>query len=97
ATLASSDNEYDSVSDLDRAGVFRINVGVSKETFRSLFNRGAVDGSSYDFTALDMIMPHPHYAAQNFICVLSPTDATFERVRGFLTEAYEIAANRRRD
>ena len=37
ATLASSDNDYDRASSLDRPGVFRLNLGVSKQTFQSLF------------------------------------------------------------
>ena len=41
ATLASSDNEYDRVSNLDRANVFRLNIGVTKETFHSLFGADA--------------------------------------------------------
>lgn len=94
ATLASSDNEYDRISDLDRPGVFRLNIGVSKQTFQSLFGAGSVDVSGYDFTALDTIMPHPDYAAQSFICVLSPSDATFERIQPMLAEAYEIARRR---
>jgi hypothetical protein len=94
ATMASSDNEYDRVSDLDRPGVYRLNVGVSRETFASLFGAPKVDVGDYDFTALDMIMPHPEYAAQHFICVLSPSEATFERLRPMLAEAYEIAKRR---
>lgn len=94
ATLASSDNEYESISNLDRPGVYRLNIGVSKPTFQSLFGAAKVDVSSYDFTALDVIMPHPDYAPQNFICVLSPSEATFERIRPLLAEAYEIAVRR---
>ncbi len=91
ATLATADNDYDRVSRLDRPGVFRLNIGVGKQTFQSLFGADHVDISRYDYTALDRIMPHPDYAAQNFICVLNPTKATFERVRTFLGEAYELA------
>ena len=94
ATMISSDNEYDRVSNLDRPGVYRLNIGVSKQTFQSLFGSAPVDVSRYDFTALDTIMPHPEYAPQHFICVLSPSEATFERVRGFLAEAYDIAVQR---
>ncbi|HEY4283184.1 MAG TPA: DUF6194 family protein [Chthoniobacterales bacterium] len=94
ATLASSDNEYDRVSNLDRANVFRLNIGVTKETFHSLFGADAVDVSSYDYTALDRIMPHPHYAAQHYICVLNPSKQTFERVKILLAEAYELARTR---
>jgi hypothetical protein len=94
ATLISSDNEYDRVSNLDRPGVFRLNIGIGKQTFQSLFGTVKVDINSYDFTALDVIMPHPHYAQQRFICVLSPGEATLESVRALLAEAYEIAVRR---
>ena len=94
ATIASSDNEYERISNLDRPGVFRLNIGVSRQTFQSLFGMAKVDVSSYDFTALDVIMPHPDYAPQNFICVLSPSEATFEKIRTLLAEAYEIAVRR---
>ena len=94
ATLIASDNEYDRISNLDRPGVYRLNIGVSRETFQSLFGAEKVDVSRYDFTALDVIMPHPEYAPQHFICVLSPSDATFERIRALLAEAYEIAVRR---
>src|SRR5690242_13912002 len=62
ATLATADNAYDRVSDLDRPGVFRLNIGVAKPTFQALFGTGKVDVSHYDLTALDTIMPHPDYA-----------------------------------
>src|SRR5688572_13002963 len=94
ATLISSDQEHDRISNLDRPGAFRLNIGISRETFQSLFGTAKVNVSNYDFTALDVIMPHPEYAPQNFICVLSPSEATFERVQSLLAEAYEIAVRR---
>ncbi len=94
ATLISADNEYDRISNLDRPGVYRLNIGVSRQTFRSLFGATKVDVSRYDFTTLDAIMPHPDYARQHFICVLSPGEATFERIRTLLAEAYDIAGRR---
>ncbi len=94
ATLISSDQEYDRFSNLDRPGVFRLNIGVSRKTFQSLFGTEKVDVSNYDFTALDVIMPHPEYAQQHFICVLSPGDATFDKVRLLLAEAYDMAVRR---
>jgi hypothetical protein len=94
ATLISSDQDYDRISKLDRPGVFRLNIGISKQTFQSLFGATKVDINSYDFTALDVIMPHPDYAQQHFICVLSPSEATFERIRPLLAEAYDVAVRR---
>jgi len=94
ATLISSDYEYDHISNLNRPGVFRLNIGVNKHTFQSLFGSDEVDLEEYDFTALDVIMPHPEYAQYHFICVLSSGEKTFEKVRAYLAEAYNIAARR---
>ena len=78
----------------DAIFVFRLNIGISKQTFQALFGTPKVDINSYDFTALDVIMPHPDYAQQHFICVLSPSEATFERLGPLLAEAYDIAVRR---
>ena len=93
-TIATADNEGDRVSNLDRPGVFRLNIGVSKQTFRVLFGTGKVDVSAYDFTALDTIMPHPDYASQSWLCVLNPGDTTFQQLRPLLGEAYDLAVRR---
>lgn len=99
ATLVTND-EYDQASDLSRPNVFRLNVGVSKETFRSLFGggperQGEAAGSGHDFTALDRLMPHPVYGKMSWVCVLNPSEATFKRVQELLAEAYDRAARRR--
>lgn len=95
ATIALTGNVYEKISALDRPGVYRLNIGVSRDTFQSLFGKGKIDISAYDFTALDVIMPHPDYSSQHFLCVLSSSEATFnERIVPMLAEAYEIAKNR---
>ncbi len=64
-----------------------------------MFGAEKIEPGDYDFTALDRIMPHPVYAAQSFICVLNPSDATADKVKNLLAEAYDIASQRqaRRD
>ena len=94
ATIAATDNDYEHISRLDRPGVFRLNIGVSKQTFQALFGPGPVAVSAYDFTVLDTLMPHPDYAAQHFVCVLNPGDATSHKVPALLAEAYEVAVRR---
>ncbi len=94
ATFISADYEYDRYSDLNRPGVYRLNIGISKPTFQSLFGKDEINVQEYDFTALDVIIPHPEYASYHFICVLSPSKATFERIRPLLAEAYDIAVRR---
>jgi len=94
ATMISSDYDYDHISNLNRPGVFRLNMGVSKQTFQTLFGTNELNLSDYNFTALDVIMPHPEYVQYHFICVLSPGEETFEKLRSLLAEAYDIAARR---
>jgi hypothetical protein len=39
-------------------------------------------------------MPHPDYARQYFICVLSASDETWATILSLLNEAYGIAERR---
>ena len=94
ATLAASDNDHDRVSHLDRPGVYRLNIGVGRKTFQSLFGSEGVVLGDHDFTTLDRIMPHPEYAAQSFVCVLNPGENTLQTVQGLLAEAHALAAQR---
>lgn len=98
-TIATTDNEHDRVSQLARPGVFRVNIGVSKQTFQKLFGTDGRRVEDYDFSVLDTLMPHPEYAAQSFICVLNPGATTGPLLSPLLAEAYERAVQRynRRD
>jgi hypothetical protein len=89
ATLSTND-EYDQASDLNRPDVFRLNVGVTKSTFQSLFGTK----SDHDFTALDRLMPHPVYGKMYWVCVLNPSAETFKTVQELLAEAYDMAARK---
>ncbi|GAC1356273.1 MAG: DUF6194 family protein [Herpetosiphon sp.] len=102
ATIVTKDyGDFDRASNLNRPGVYRLNIGVSKETYRSLFGRqpappaanGIVD-TGHDFTVLDRLLPHPVYAPQSWVCVLNPSDATFQAIRPMLAEAYDLAVGR---
>src|SRR5262249_7135413 len=102
ATIVTKDyGEFDRASNLNREGVFRLNIGVSKDTFCSLFGpepsapgTSGVADTGCDFTTLDQILPHPAYAPQSWVCVLNPSDATFQAVRPLLAEAYDLAVQR---
>jgi hypothetical protein len=92
ATMVTKDyGDFDNASDLDRPGVFRLNIGVSRATYESLF---ADAGGEHDFTALDRLMPHPVYGRNHWVCVLNPSDATFETLKPLLREAYDRAVAR---
>jgi hypothetical protein len=95
-TLVTADN-YEKASNLSRPGVYRLNIGVGKETFRKLFGSGPVpvEDSGYDFAVLDKVIPHSVYGRMHWVSVLNPSEATFaEQVRPLLDEAYAIAVRR---
>ena len=88
-TLVTRD-DYDAVSNLGRPGVWRLNIGVKKSKFDALFQEGA----EHDFTAQDIIMPHPVYGNMAWICVLNPGPITWPTVQEFLAEAYQTAVKK---
>lgn len=91
ATLIENDTEYDNISNLNREGVFRLNIGIGRESFKALFPE---ENKQWDYTELNRFMPHPDYAAQNYICVLSPTGDVLEQTLQYIREAYELAKGR---
>jgi hypothetical protein len=103
ATLITGDR-HDQVSRLDRDGVYRLNIGVTRQTYRELFGApprvrardayGVLD-TGLDYAVLDTVLPHPVYATQNWVCVLAPSAATFETVVvPLLDEAYDFAVRK---
>lgn len=89
ATIVTADS-YDFDSRLDRPGVYRLNLGLTKATYTSMFPTQG----DWDHTELDVVMPHPVYAPQYWICVLSPSAETVEELWPLVTEAYEFAARK---
>lgn len=91
-TIADSDNEYDNVSNLARDGVFRINIGVSRKTFKNLFPD--YESQTYDYSVLNTFLPHPDYAKQNFICILNPSGDHVDSTKQYIREAHANATTR---
>ena len=87
ATLVWTDeHDMGEPSRLSRPGVFRLNIGVGKQTFERLVS--AVEEA--DYAAFDRVLPHPVYAKQRWISILNPTDATFrDLVQPLLAEAHD--------
>ena len=97
-TVKEKDGDNDKGSDLDRENVYRVNLGIRKKTFTELFgavpkrpSAGRIVDMNYDFTALDKMLPHPVYAWMAWMCVLNPSEQTFEKLKPFIKEAYEYA------
>jgi hypothetical protein len=91
ATIVTTD-EHDDASDLDRPGVFRLNIGVDKATFERFVDPAATP----DFTKLDVVLPHPVYAAQRYLAILNPSEATWrDTVIPLLAVAHDRLADQR--
>jgi Family of unknown function (DUF6194) len=80
---------WDEASNVDRPGVFRLNIAVGKAAFEALF--GAT--GEHDYTALDTLFPHPVYADQHWVSVLNPV-TTDEQVKDLFRTARDLAQGR---
>jgi len=97
-TIKERDGANDQASSLDRENVYRLNLGITKETFLKMFNTiparpnaGGVVNMDYDFSEIDKIMPHPVYGWMSWICVLNPSVNTFEKLKPLIEEGYQLA------
>lgn len=97
-TIKEKNGDNDKASDLDREGVFRLSIGISKETYEKHFGsrpkrppKGGIIDTGHDFTALNKLMPHPIYGWMSWVQVLNPSESTFEDLLTLITEAYSNA------
>ncbi|HEU5003620.1 MAG TPA: DUF6194 family protein [Actinomycetota bacterium] len=99
ATIVTSDYPgWDEFSDLNRPGVFRLNISVGREAYAELLGHTpaehAAQVADYDFTAADRLMPHPVYGVQSWVSIVNPGEATSEQARTLLASAHAGAASR---
>ena len=101
ATIKESDGKNDSSSHLNREGVYRLNIGVNKETFTRRFgplpkraSAGEVVDMGYDFSTLDKFLPHPVYAWMGWICILNPSADKMNEIKACLLDAFTYAKNK---
>lgn len=99
ATIVGSNYKgFDEASDLDRPGVFRVNVAVGRSSFETLFGWSPKDAaehlSQYDVAASDILFPHPNYASQAWVSVINPAEQTTAELRSLLELAHDLARKR---
>ena len=97
-TIKEKDGENDRASELNRPGVYRLNLCLPKGDYFDRFGplpdrpgKGGVVDGGWDFTALNRLGPHPVYAWMGWVSVLNPTDTTFEEVLPLLELSYAKA------
>lgn len=100
-TIKEKNGENDKASNLDRDGIYRLNFGVSKNTFLSLFDsipkrpaKGGIIDGDYDFTECNLLMPHPIYGWMRWLAVLSPDNNTFDTIKPLMQESYKLAVEK---
>ncbi|PSL56583.1 hypothetical protein B0I31_103336 [Saccharothrix carnea] len=100
ATIVTGDN-YERVSELEEPGAYRLNIGLTKATYTAMFgaaptkrdDRGVLE-TGFDYAERDRLMPHPVYASQHWVCVVSPGEATLDAIRPLLVEAHGFAVRK---
>ena len=93
ATIVTKNYPDDATSDLDRAGVFRVNIAAGREAMSTLASDTS-PGEAADPSALDRLFSHPVYGSMGWLAVLNPGPRTAETTRGLLRHAYEAARAR---
>lgn len=103
ATIVTTDN-HDTASDLNHPDTYRLNIGLTKVTYRSLFgpppttrDANGILTTGHDHTTRDRLQPHPIYANHHWVCVTNPTHPTFNTLRPLLTEAYTFATRKHKN
>jgi hypothetical protein len=101
ATIVTKDyGGFDTASNLDRPGVFRLNIAVGRAKFQELVGYPPAAHPDHhagvDYTATDRILPHPVYAAQAWVSILNSGEETSRQARSLLGEAHARAVERHR-
>ena len=97
-TFKEKDGPNDKASNLNREGYYRLNLGISKNTFKSMFGSiptrpaaGKIVNTNHNFQDVDTIMPHPVYGWMAWIGVVNPGMSTFEKLKPLIAESIELA------
>lgn len=97
-TIKEKNGENDKASQLDRAGIFRVSIGINKASYERLFGlkpprpfKGGIINTGHDFTALNTLMPHPIYGWMHWVQILNPSEAIFSEIFPLIEEAHASA------
>jgi hypothetical protein len=95
-TIVTHDDDYDNVSNLNRPGFFRLNVGIGKDEFMQRFGHidhekgiGGYLNSGIDFTEENKVFPHPVYGSMYWVSIVNPTEEALQGLLPYIKIAYE--------
>ncbi|MCC5903761.1 MAG: hypothetical protein JJT87_17745 [Halomonas sp.] len=100
-TIVTKDYEgFDTASNLDRGGLFRLNIDVGKEKFEALFGFEPRDlelySDRFDVTSVSQLFPHPVYGASSWVSIINPGSEATDMVNSILEFSLERALERSR-
>jgi hypothetical protein len=100
-TIKEKNGDNDKSSNLDRAGVYRVSIGIGKPDYEALFGerpkrpaKGGIIDTGHDFTALNELMPHPIYGWMSWAQILSPSTQSYTNHLPLIRQAYENAVDK---
>ena len=97
-TIKEKDGDNDKSSNLNRNGVFRLSIGISKNLYEKEFGekpkrprKGGIIDTGHNFAEENILMPHPIYGWMSWVQVLSPQKVTFEKIIPLIADAHSNA------
>ena len=94
-TIVTKDYPDDTASDLDADGRWRVNVHVDRAALVELTGEEPRHlERSRDFTATDVVNPHPVYGVLGWVSVVVPGERTMSTVLALLRSAHDAARAR---
>ena len=97
-TIKEQDGENDKASKLNRDHVYRLSIGITKQSYEAHFGnrpkrptKGGIVDTHHDFSALNQLMPHPIYAWMSWVQIVNPSEAMFEHIYPLIVEAHNSA------
>jgi len=89
---------FDEASQLNRPGVFRLNLDLGRAEFEKQFGFAPKDfeehRDEFDFARLDTVLPHPGYALYGFASIVMPGPQTLPEIDRLLAIAHARAVDR---
>lgn len=97
-TIKEKNGDNDKSSELDREGIFRLSIGLTKDSYEKLFGqkpkrpaKGCIIDTEHDFTSINTLMPHPIYGWMSWAQILNPEKTTFMEIYPLIKEAHANA------
>lgn len=93
ATVVTKDYPGEPSSGLAPPDRYRVNVHAGRTRFTELIGETprafhSREHGTYDFTAADVLLPHPAYGSGGWIAVVNPAQATMTTLEALLSAAY---------